>query len=45
MFIMTDLLIPKYCGELEIRGIFICHRNKELQTKEIMKPKPCINGK
>lgn len=41
---MTDHLIPQYRGELQIRGVSICHRNKELQTNETMQPKPCTKG-
>lgn len=43
-FIMTDLLILRYRGELETGGICICSRNKEMQPKEIMQRKPCIKG-
>lgn len=42
VFIMTDLLILQYWGKLEIDGIFICSRNKEMQPKESMETKTRI---
>lgn len=41
---MTDLLILQYWSKLEIDGMFICSKNKEMQPKGIMETKTCIKG-